>query len=139
MLRSAKPRLSWERRLHRMADKVNVFWVIGITAFLIFVMWIIGKYDLHLWIIGFFTSSSRPRLTEKDFFWLIVLFLAIYQIDATTIRVVGALGTVIESLEQRISDLEWVINNQQKKIEGMDTFLRHNLTQQKPNMYIPKK
>ena len=36
----------WNERLHRMADGVNALWVIGIGVFLLFILWLISKYDL---------------------------------------------------------------------------------------------
>lgn len=149
MLRSTKPRLSWNERLHRLADRVNVLWVVGITAFFLFVVWIIGRYDL--WIVAVLGSilhglqtaidDTASKWTRIDTLWLIILAIAIYWIGIGIAKVGDTLMESIKSLEQKITDLEWTINDQKKKIEGITNTLHHQhlMSQRRPNMYTSKK
>ena len=59
------------------------------------------------------------KWTSVDWLWLIILFLVVRWLAIGVAKIGDFLAKSILSLEQKISDLEWTINDQKGKIESM--------------------
>ena len=73
-------------------------------------------------VVSIFTIGSNTVWTNRDWLWLVILISAINWVNINTRETVEKLREELRKsmnpLEQKISDLEWTINNQTKKIEG---------------------